>query len=91
MTMQKFNKHTLRHNTYKKITIVEVYHQTISIKHLKEYLPIKLAERNLIINKTKTEEYEMSRTNLKPSWKNCKLLGSLLDTANDMKHRKAEQ
>ena len=33
------------------------------IKHLKENIPRKLAERNLIINESKTEEYIISRSN----------------------------
>ena len=68
--------------------ISEITSNPDHIKHLKQHLPIKLAERNLIINDTKTEEYEISRTNPNSSWKSCKLLGSLLDTENDIKRRK---
>ena len=54
----------------------------------KKYLPTILAKRNLQINTSKTEEFEIKR-NGDNTWKSCKLLGSLLDTQNDIKRRKA--
>ena len=50
-------------------------------------LPTKLSLRNLTINDTKTEKYEIKR-NGKEDWKKCKFLGSLLDTEEDIKRRK---
>ena len=47
----------------------------------------KLKARNLNINATKTEEYVIVR-NGDVKWKKCKLLGSLLDTAEDIVRRK---
>ena len=58
------------------------------MKHIQENLLRKLAERNLIINESKTEEHTISRSNQDTSWKSCKLLGSILDTENDIKRRK---
>ena len=42
---------------------------------------------NLNINKSKTEEYTISRKG-EENWKKCKYLGSLLDTDEDIKGRK---
>ena len=78
------------------ITINQEYADDISvitsnpnqIKFLKNTLPSQLATRNLTINTSKTEEHKISRTNCDNSWKTCKLLGSLLDTENDIKRRK---
>ena len=51
-------------------------------------MPDMLKENNLYINPTKTEKYTISRTS-NGSWKKkCKLLGSLLDSDEDIKHRK---
>ena len=58
------------------------------IKKLKKTLPTILAARNLTINISKTEEYKISRINCDNSWKSCKLLGSILDTENDINRRK---
>jgi hypothetical protein len=57
------------------------------IKHTKETLPPKLRERNLNANPDKTEEYKVKRGG-NDNWKKCKLLGSLLDTPEDIKRRK---
>ena len=67
--------------------ISEITSNPDRIKHLKENLPIKLAERNLIINESKTEEYIISRSNQDTSWKSCKLLYSL-HTENYIRRRK---
>ena len=48
--------------------------------------PKVLLSRSLQVNNTKTEGYVINREN--SNWKNCKLLGSLLDTVEDMKRRK---
>ena len=50
-------------------------------------IPARLAPRNLTVNMTKTEEYVVSRNGDK-LWRKCKLLGSLLGTAEDIVRRK---
>ena len=45
---------------------------------MKEELPVKLAQRGLKINQSKTEEYTIKRANCDNRWRDCKLLGSLL-------------
>ena len=59
-----------------------------TLTRVKKDLPIKLAKRDLTINETKTENYIISRQNCDNVWKECKLLGSLLDTELDIKRRK---
>ena len=54
--------------------------------NIKKELPRKLEKRGLIINETKTEEHVISRQD--DEWKKCKLLGTLLDTENDIDRRK---
>ena len=54
----------------------------------KRELPPVLAKRGLVVNETKTEEYSVSREG-DDGWKRCKLLGSLLSTAEDIVRRKA--
>ena len=50
-------------------------------------LPNILAENGLMINPDKTDQYTISRTS-DNTWKKCKLLGTLLDTTEDIKRRK---
>ena len=52
-----------------------------------ETTPSTIAKRNLVINESKTEEYEIIRQG-NGKWKKCKLLGSLLDTEKDINRRK---
>ena len=62
------------------------------ITNIKNSIPGKLAKFNLNINETKTEEYiapDLPETDSKHSWKKCKLLGSCLDTKEDINRRKA--
>ena len=47
----------------------------------------KLKERGLKINEAKTEEY-LVKKNGPEDWKKCKILGSLIDTNEDIKRRK---
>ena len=47
----------------------------------------KLSKKGLSINDTKTERYTINRND--NSWKKCKLLGSLLDTDEEIKRRKS--
>ena len=55
---------------------------------MKDELPVKPAQRGLKINESKTEENTIKRANCDNRWRDCKLLGSLLDTQNDIKRRK---
>ena len=55
---------------------------------MKDELPVKLAQRGLKINESKTEEYIIKRANCDNRWRDCKLLGSLLDTQKEIKRRK---
>ena len=60
------------------------------ISHTKVIVPEKLKNFNLRVNETKTEEYEVpDKENLHEngSWTICKLLGSLLDTNEDIQAR----
>ena len=59
-----------------------------AIEKMKDELPVKLAQQGLKINESKTEEYIIKRANCDNRWRDCKLLGSLLDTQNDIKRRK---
>ena len=58
------------------------------IEKMKDELPVKLAQRGLKINESKTEEHTIKRANCDSRWRDCKLFGSLLDTQNDIKRRK---
>ena len=58
-----------------------------SITSVKKEIPRKLAERNLLINEDKTEEYTIER-NKDDRWRKCKYLGTMLDTEEDIKRRK---
>ena len=59
-----------------------------AIEKMKDELSVKPVQRGLKINESKTEENTMKRANCDNRWKDCKLLGSLLDTQNDIKRRK---
>ena len=55
---------------------------------MKDELPDKLVQRGLKINESKTVEYTIKRANCDNRWRDCKLLGSLLDTQKNIKRRK---
>ena len=57
-------------------------------EHRKTSVPKELKRRNLIINTSKTEEFHIYRTG-NDKWKTCKLVGSIIDTENDIKRRKS--
>ena len=59
-----------------------------TISNIKDKVRPKLEIRNLNINEAKTEEYKIER-NGNEDWRNCKLLGSLLDTDKDITRRKS--
>ena len=56
-----------------------------AIEKMKDELPVKLAQRELNTNQSKEEECTIKRANYDNRWRDCKLLGSLLDTQNDIK------
>ena len=61
------------------------------IDNIKNTVPQKLANFNLKVNESKTEQYvipDPPNTDNSKSWKKCKLLGSLLDTREYIKRRK---
>ena len=51
-----------------------------AIEKMKDELPVKLAQRGLKINESKTEEYIIKRANCDNCWRDCKLFCDLLDT-----------
>lgn len=59
------------------------------IEQVKETVPSKLKAYNLQINETKTEEYNIPNKQNSTPWQECKLLGSLIETVNDINRRKA--
>ena len=59
-----------------------------TIEKMKDELPVKLAQRGLKINESKTEEYTIKSANCGNRWTDCKLLVSLLDTQKNIKRRK---
>ena len=54
-----------------------------NIEYAKKTLPSKLSLWDLIMNEEKTEEFTIKR-NGEEKWKKCKLLGTLLDTEEDI-------
>ncbi len=60
-----------------------------SIDNVKSTVPPLLKDANLTVNETKTEEFTIPQQSPDdPDWRNCKLLGSILDTENDITRRK---
>ena len=55
-------------------------------EELKAVVPRILKSKNLRINESKTEEYEIKRGG-DEAWEKCKYLGGLLDTAEHIKRR----
>ena len=58
-----------------------------AIEKMKDELPVKLVHRGLKINNSKTKECTIKRANCDNRCRDCKLLGSLPDTQNDIKRR----
>ena len=52
---------------------------------LEKIIPVVLKERNLFVKESKTEKYTISR-NSPNEWKDCKLVGSKLETLNDIEN-----
>ena len=61
--------------------------QSSIIDHIEKEVPILLDNRNLKINASKTERYNISRKST-DDWKSCKYIGSLLGTQEDIDRRK---
>ena len=57
-----------------------------AIEKVKDELPVKLAQRGVKISESKIEEYTIKRANCGNRWRDCKLLGSLLDAQDDIKN-----
>jgi len=57
------------------------------VEEIKSKIPKKLKNRNLNINEGKTEEFKIGRLESN-EWKDCKLLGSKIDTQKDIERRK---
>ena len=68
--------------------ITEVTTNRTEIENQKIQLPNILKSRNLLVNKTKTEQYTVQSND--DGSKKCKLLGSYLDTDTDIKNRKSK-
>ena len=91
----KFNsrQHLEEHNYSKKAperTTVTVDQQCVdyiswastiltTLEIIETIVPAELKARNLYVNESKTEKYSISK-NSNDDWKNCKLVGSKLDT-----------
>ena len=58
-----------------------------NIEYAKKTLPSKLSSWDLIMNEEKTEEFTIKR-NKEEKWKKFKLLGTFLDTKENIKRRK---
>jgi hypothetical protein len=57
------------------------------LENIETIIPEVLKERNLFVNESKTEKYTISK-NSTNEWKDCKLVGSKLETVNDIEYRK---
>ena len=69
--------------------ISKISNDISEIERTHDKYPEILEKRGLQINEDKTEKYTISRTNTDQTWKKCKLLGTLLDTTEDIKRRKS--
>ena len=62
---------------------------TANMTELEENIPPMLKEGNLTVNDTKTENFTIPQQQQEdPNWRKCKLLGSIIDTQEDIKRRK---
>ncbi len=90
--MQDHNYNTKNDHT---ITIYQQYADNVGWVKNRQYISQaikkiaskKLKKRNQQVNETKTENYTVKREGL-DDWKNCKYLGTSLDSAEDIKRRK---
>ena len=58
-----------------------------SKESVKQTTPQALKNKNLYVNEDKTEDFSVNRQS-QDDWKNCKLAGSLLGNAEDIRRRK---
>jgi hypothetical protein len=58
------------------------------LQYVEETIPTRLSDRNLTINQSKTEIHNINYQNREGAWRDCKYLGSLLDTDRDIMRRK---
>ena len=68
------------------IIFILYYYKTV-LEKIETIIPEVLKDRNLFVNESKTEKYTISR-NSPNEWKDCKLVGSKLETVNDIENRK---
>jgi hypothetical protein len=59
-----------------------------TLEEIRKTVTERLNNRGLRVNDTKTEEFHIGR-NTNPDWKKFKFLGSMLETEEDIKRRKA--
>ena len=58
-----------------------------NIERVRDEIPEKLKDRNLLINQEKTDEYTIEKDG-DQHWRKCKNLRTMLDTTEDIKRRK---
>ena len=63
---------------------IKTFRLTLKKENAKKTLQSKLSLWDLIMNEEKTEEFTIKR-NGEETWKKCKLLGTLLDTEENVK------
>ena len=73
----------LYHDAWK----IKTFRLTLRKENAKKTLQSKLSSWDLTMNEEKTEEFTIKR-NREETWKKCKLLGTLLDTEENVKWRK---
>ena len=92
---QFLNEHSYSQIEFNPFTLDQQYADDIgwaagnenTINQKEKYIPPKLKKRNLMVNGDKTERYSIKRKGSE-EWKECKYLGSLLDTEKDIARRK---
>ena len=96
LTASQVNEHNYHQNKFHEI-LEPQYADDISwitngpkylLEDIKQKIPGKLEQRNLKINKDKTEEFQITYGG-EDDWKKVKYLGSLLETNEDIKRRKS--
>ena len=96
LTPQHLREHDYTTNEHLVFLLDQQYADDISwastsasiLETIEKEVPKALEERNLFVNESKTEKYTVSNDPTKTDWKDCKLVGSKLDTERDIKNRK---
>ena len=57
------------------------------MEKMKDELTVKLTQQGIKLIESNTEEYTIKKANCDNRWRDCKLLGSLLNTQNDIKKK----